>query len=225
MTTAYASHPPHFSRLTSFSCKAVLGLRGTVTQEVHSKVMSGFSVLKWFQPCDSTHVSSQFTCCLLRSVCHVPLKLEFSLQDSSCIGCFWFAGFCLDCLVFFFRLVLTGFVEHRLQLWVICAPHFASHTPYIWSMVGRAGRKGWTGGAVSLQLLLKLPYSPTGSITPQIRSEVFIAVKIQSVVFWTVTPCNTVGGYWHFGGISCLHLEAHDKDGGTNFLQNVGNNL
>jgi len=36
-------------------------------------------------------------------------------------------------------------------------------------------------------------------------------MKIQAVVFWVVTPCNTVVGYQRFGGSCCFHLQGETK--------------
>jgi len=38
-----------------------------------------------------------------------------------------------------------------------------------------------------------------------LKFEVFMAVKIKSVVFWVVAPCSVVG-YQHFRGLCCFHL-------------------
>jgi len=43
-----------------------------------------------------------------------------------------------------------------------------------------------------------------------------MAMKIQFVVFWVVTPCNDVVGYQRFGGSCCLHL--HPKAGSSMVL-------
>jgi len=37
----------------------------------------------------------------------------------------------------------------------------------------------------------------------------FTTVKIQVVVFWTVTPCRVVVGYLYFGGPYCHHLQVY----------------
>jgi len=34
-----------------------------------------------------------------------------------------------------------------------------------------------------------------------------MAMKIQVVVMWVVTPCNDVVGYRRFGGPCCFHLQ------------------
>jgi hypothetical protein len=39
-------------------------------------------------------------------------------------------------------------------------------------------------------------------------SEVFIKVKMWTIVFQVMTPCSLVGGYQHFGGTYHLHLES-----------------
>jgi hypothetical protein len=40
---------------------------------------------------------------------------------------------------------------------------------------------------------------------------VLAAVTDQTVVFWVVTPCRLVGGYKHFGGTCCLHLQSRSE--------------
>jgi hypothetical protein len=42
--------------------------------------------------------------------------------------------------------------------------------------------------------------------TTIVRLEVFMAVKIQTEIFWVVMPCSVVVGYQHFRGPCCLHL-------------------
>jgi len=39
------------------------------------------------------------------------------------------------------------------------------------------------------------------------RSEVFIAVKIQVEALWVVIPCSVAVGYQHFGGPCCLRFQ------------------
>jgi len=43
---------------------------------------------------------------------------------------------------------------------------------------------------------------------PDVRSEVYMAMNIQAMVFWVVIPCSNVVGYHHFGGPSCLQLHS-----------------
>jgi len=44
-----------------------------------------------------------------------------------------------------------------------------------------------------------------------VRLEIFMAVRIQVVVFCVVMPCSDVVAYQHFGGPSCLHLHPEDE--------------
>jgi hypothetical protein len=37
--------------------------------------------------------------------------------------------------------------------------------------------------------------------------EVLMVVNMSLVVFWVVTLCGLVGGYHHFEGTYCLHLQ------------------
>jgi hypothetical protein len=37
--------------------------------------------------------------------------------------------------------------------------------------------------------------------------EVFVAVIVQIVVFWVLTPCGIVHEHRRFGGTSCQHLQ------------------
>jgi hypothetical protein len=37
--------------------------------------------------------------------------------------------------------------------------------------------------------------------------EVFMAVKIQVMALWVVTPCSDIVGYQHFRGPCCLQLQ------------------
>jgi len=39
-----------------------------------------------------------------------------------------------------------------------------------------------------------------------VRLDIFMAVKIQVMVFWAVTLCSVVVWYQCFGGSCCLHL-------------------
>jgi hypothetical protein len=58
-----------------------------------------------------------------------------------------------------------------------------------------------------------------------IRTEFFMAVKINVVFFWIMTPYSLVGGCHRFGGTYCLYLEGIREDEDSIYLWNVGNLL
>jgi hypothetical protein len=45
------------------------------------------------------------------------------------------------------------------------------------------------------------------------KFEVLTAVKMLIVVFWVMTLCDLVGGYQHFRGKYCLHLQDEVTEG------------
>jgi hypothetical protein len=49
------------------------------------------------------------------------------------------------------------------------------------------------------------PYGSLKLPVISVRFEVFMAVKIEFLVFWLVELHSVVVGYQHFGGLHCLH--------------------
>jgi hypothetical protein len=53
-----------------------------------------------------------------------------------------------------------------------------------------------------------------------------MAVKVQIVIFWLPTPNSDVNSYQLTNALQeCVASSSHAEDGGTRFLQNVGNHL
>jgi hypothetical protein len=61
------------------------------------------------------------------------------------------------------------------------------------------------------------------------RSEVKTALAaFKAVVLWVLAPDSLFGGYKHFGGIYCIHLQGRSfnpEDAENMFLQDVGTRL
>lgn len=60
----------------------------------------------------------------------------------------------------------------------------------------------WTWGRVWAKNLLA---------SSQLRFEIFKVVSIKITVFWGIILCSVVDSHKHFGGTSCLHLQAPQK--------------
>jgi hypothetical protein len=59
----------------------------------------------------------------------------------------------------------------------------------------------------------------------QMRSETFMAMKIQVMLFWLITPCSLVSRYQCFGGTYYLHVQGKSEDGDSMLHLNVGAHL
>jgi hypothetical protein len=59
----------------------------------------------------------------------------------------------------------------------------------------------------------------------QMRSEAFMAVKIQVMLFWLITPCSLLCRYQCFEGTYYLHAQGKSEDGDSMLHLSVGTHL
>jgi hypothetical protein len=52
---------------------------------------------------------------------------------------------------------------------------------------------------------------------------VYKVFALEIAIFWVMTHCSLVGGLEHFEGMCGLNLHFSPEDGGSMFLQNIGN--